>query len=148
MAVAGRPQGLLASSVAGWRARSTSRRPTRVRPDLGIPFLHYTANDNGGPIPGTEHGVGLHGPARRVATPTRWSGPPLGIEVCVNGRSCLVNTSGRPRLRARSYIVNLTQALGIGDNTYARRPVPLPATMDVDYVQGLEVAPLHNGARG
>ena len=24
-----------------------------VRPDLAIPFLHYTANDNGGPIPGT-----------------------------------------------------------------------------------------------
>ena len=33
-------------------------------PDLGIPFLHYTANDNGGPIPRHEHGMELRSSPR------------------------------------------------------------------------------------
>ena len=60
-----------------------------------------------------------------------WS--PSRIEVWVDGRSCLVNTSADPAFDKR-YIVNLTAALGITNNTYAGG-FPLPATMDVDYVR-------------
>ena len=103
-----------------------------VRPDLAIPFLHYTANDNGGPIPGTN--TAWDCTAWRGAWHTytlEWS--PSRLQVWVDGRSCLVNTSDDPAFDKR-YIVNLTAALGITNNTYAGG-FPLPATMDVDYVR-------------
>jgi beta-glucanase (GH16 family) len=59
---------------------------------------------------------------------------PSRIETFVNGRSCLVNTSGDPAFQKR-YIVNLTQAIGgaswnlLGDTT------PVPASTQVDYVR-------------
>ena len=103
-----------------------------VRPDLAIPFLHYTANDNGGPVPGTNTAWDCTAWRGDWHTYTlEWS--PSRIQVWVDGRSCLVNTSGDAAFDKR-YIVNLTAALGIGDNTYVGG-FALPATMDVDYVR-------------
>lgn len=103
-----------------------------VRPDLAIPFLHYTADDHGGPVPGTT--TAWDCTAARGAWHTytlEWS--PTRLEVWVDGRSCLVNTSDDPAFDKR-YVVNLTAALGVTNNTYAGG-FPLPATMDVDYVR-------------
>ena len=103
-----------------------------VRADLAIPFLHYTANDNGGSIPGTNTAWDCTAWRGEWHTYTlEWS--PSRIEVWVDGRSCLVNSSSDSAFHKR-YIVNLTAALGIADNAYVGG-FPLPATMDVDYVR-------------
>ena len=103
-----------------------------VRPDLAIPFLHYTANDNGGPVPGTNTAWTCAVTRGEWHTYTlEWS--PSRIQIWVDGRSCLVNTSGDDAFDKR-YVVNLTAALGVTNNTYTGA-FPLPATMDVDYVR-------------
>jgi len=101
-------------------------------PGLAIPFLHYGSADNGGPMPGLNtawdcattrgefHTYGLEWTADR-------------LEVFVDGRSCLVNTSGASSFRKR-FIVSFTQMLGTGANAYTDA-VPLPATMEVDYLK-------------
>jgi len=101
-------------------------------PDLAIPFLHYTANDNGGAIPGLNTSWSC--PAQRGVWNTytlEWT--PDRIEILVNGTSCLVNTSGDPAFD-KPYIVALTQLLGVGGNRLTA-DTPLPATMNVDYVR-------------
>jgi beta-glucanase (GH16 family) len=101
-------------------------------PDLAIPFLHYTANDNGGPVPGLNTAWNCVAKRGEFNTYTlEWTA--TRIEILVNGTSCLVNTSGDPAFNKR-YIIALTQALGIQDNAYDGR-APLPATMTVDYVR-------------
>jgi beta-glucanase (GH16 family) len=103
-----------------------------VYPDLGIPFLHYTANDNGGPIPGTNTAWNCLAPRGVFNTWTlEWSATELRISV--NGTTCLVNTSGDPAFQ-KPYIIALTQALGAAGNAYDGR-APLPATTSVDYVR-------------
>jgi beta-glucanase (GH16 family) len=58
---------------------------------------------------------------------------PSRIETFVNGRSCLVNTSGDPAFQKR-YIINLTQAIGGGSWNLLGDGTPVPASMQVDYV--------------
>lgn len=101
-------------------------------PDLAIPFLHYSWNNNGGPRPGLN--TAWDCPAKRGVFNTytlEWSAD--RIEIFVNGRSCLVNTSGDAAFR-RAYILALTQALGAKANRY-QPGTPVPATMTVDYVR-------------
>lgn len=99
-------------------------------PDVVIPFLHYSA-DSGGMQPGVNTNACA---AERGVWNTytlEWSASRL--EVFVNGRSCLVNTSGDPAFR-KPYIIDLTQGIGPESNM----PVdgtPIPATMQVDYVR-------------
>ncbi|HWJ11801.1 MAG TPA: glycoside hydrolase family 16 protein [Nocardioides sp.] len=102
-----------------------------AHPDLVIPFLHYSA-DSGGPVDGlntawscrTTRG-GWHTYA------LEWTADRL--EILVDGRSCLVNTSGASSFRKR-FIINLTQLLGAGVNAFDGT-APLPATMEVDWVK-------------
>jgi hypothetical protein len=57
------------------------------------------------------------------------------IEFFVNGKSCLVNTSGDAAFQ-KPYIINLTQ--GIGPEPMGNMPVtrtPIPASYKVDYVK-------------
>jgi beta-glucanase (GH16 family) len=101
-------------------------------PGLGIPFLHYTANDNGGPVPG------LNTSWDCLAERGEWNTYTLvwtatSMEALVNGERCLLNTSGNTAFM-KKYILNLTQALGTGANSYTGT-APLPATMDIDYVR-------------
>jgi len=102
-----------------------------VHPDLAIPFLHYSA-DSGGPVPGLNTAWNCR--TTRGAWHTyalEWTADRL--EVFVDGRSCLVNTSGAASFRKR-FIINLTQLLGTGTNLWTGA-VPLPATMEVDWVK-------------
>jgi beta-glucanase (GH16 family) len=101
-------------------------------PDLAIPFLHYTATDNGGPVPGTN--TARDCPAARGVWNTytlEWA--PDRLQIWVNGRSCLLNTSGDAAFQ-KPYILALTAALGVDANAYRGGPT-LPATMSVDYVR-------------
>jgi beta-glucanase (GH16 family) len=101
-------------------------------PDLAIPFLHYSWNDNGGPRPGLNTAWGCTATRGRFNTYTlEWT--PTRLRILVNGKTCLVNTSGDPAFQ-KPYIVSLTQMLGAATNAYDGR-APLPATMLVDYVR-------------
>jgi beta-glucanase (GH16 family) len=59
---------------------------------------------------------------------------PSRIETFVNGKSCLVNTSGDPAFQKR-YIINLTQAIGGASWNLLGATTPVPATTQVDYVR-------------
>jgi beta-glucanase (GH16 family) len=101
-------------------------------PNHAIPFLHYTYNDNGGPIPGTNTAwdcLAARGEWNTYAL--EWTANRL--EIFVNGRSCLVNTSGDPAFQRR-YIMALTQGLGVGTNGYTATTTT-PASLLVDYVR-------------
>ena len=102
-----------------------------VHPNLSIPFLHYSA-DAQGPQPGLNTAYDCTAARGTWNTYTlEWA--PGRIEIRVNGRSCLVNTSGDAAFQ-KPYIVAFTQALGVGDNAYDGR-APLPATLGVDYLR-------------
>jgi beta-glucanase (GH16 family) len=101
-------------------------------PHLAIPFLHYTYYDNGGPVPGLN--TAWDCPAERGVFNTytlTWSADRIQIDV--NGRTCLVNTSGDPAFQ-KPYIVALSALLGTGANALTDQ-TPLPATLQVDYVR-------------
>ena len=101
-------------------------------PDLAVPFLHYSWNDNGGPKPGVNTAWNCTASRGQWNTFTlEWTSSRL--EILVNGKTCLVNTSGDPAFQ-KPYIVSLTQMLGVITNQYDGR-APLPATMTVDYVR-------------
>jgi beta-glucanase (GH16 family) len=100
-------------------------------PDLAIPFLHYTLNDNGGPVPGLN--TAYCAAKRGVFNTYTLVWTPRILEISVNGRLCLRNTSGDVAFQ-KPYIVLFTQAMGHGTNAY-RGQTSLPATMQVDYVR-------------
>ena len=101
-------------------------------PNLAIPYLHYTANDNAGAVPGTNTAWTCS--AQRGVWNTYtvdWTA--TSITVGINGATCLVNTSADPAFQKR-YILAISQALGMGSNALTSATT-LPATTDVDYVR-------------
>jgi beta-glucanase (GH16 family) len=100
-------------------------------PNLSVPFLHYSA-DSQGSIPGTNTAWDCTAYRGDWNTYTlEWSA--VRLEIFVDGKSCLVNTSGDPAFQ-KPYIVAFTQALGLAGNEYDGR-APLPATMSIDYLR-------------
>lgn len=102
-----------------------------VYPTLSVPFLHYAA-DALGPQPGVNTAWTCTALRGQWNTYTLEWGPSR-IQILVNGKSCLVNTSADPAF-AKRYIVALTAALGQGANAMTAS-TPLPATVSVDYVR-------------
>jgi beta-glucanase (GH16 family) len=103
-----------------------------VHNTVAVSTLHYSA-DASGMLPGVNMNAC---PAKRGVWNTyrlEWS--PTKIEFFVNGRSCLVNTSGDVAFQ-KPYTLNLGQ--GIGPEDMGNLPVartPMPATLWVDYVR-------------
>lgn len=100
-------------------------------PKLSIPFLHYSA-DVYGNVVGTNTAwncTALRGVWNTYTL--EWSAAKL--EIKVNGKTCLVNTSADPAFQ-KPYIMTLSQMLGAAGNVYDGR-APSPATMSVDYVK-------------
>lgn len=100
--------------------------------NLAIPYLHYSATDNGGAVPGTNTAWTCS--AQRGVWNTYtvdWTA--TSITIGVNGTTCLVNTSADPAFQKR-YILAISQALGAGSNALTSATT-LPATTDVDYVR-------------
>ena len=99
--------------------------------DLAIPFLHYSA-DLDGPQPGINTAWDCTVNRGEWNTYTlEWA--PSRLEIFVNGKSCLVNTSGDPAFQ-KAYIIDLTQGIGPGGNVPVA-DTPMPATLQVDYVR-------------
>lgn len=99
-------------------------------PGSVVPFLHYSA-DASGFLAGVN--TNLCAANRGVWNTYTMEWSRSRIEIFVNGRSCLVNTSGDPAFQ-KAYIIDLTQSLGAALDA----PVagtPFPATMQVDYVR-------------
>lgn len=124
------------------RIRSTLRWPAAGEIDivetrsgshrLAVPFLHYSASDNGGHRPGVN--TAWHCKAARGVYNTyvlTWT--PTTLTIDVNGKTCLVNKSGDPAFK-KPYIVILSAALGRGRNAVAPNAA-LTATTSVDYVR-------------
>ena len=101
-------------------------------PDLAVPFLHYTKNDNGGPEPGLNTAWDCKAHRGRWHVYTLIWGPER-IEIRVDRKRCLLNKSG-DRAFKKKYIIALTAALGIHRNKVSS-DTPLPARMAVDYVK-------------
>ncbi|RNL61227.1 glycoside hydrolase family 16 protein [Nocardioides marmoriginsengisoli] len=99
-------------------------------PTLSIPFLHYSA-DAYGPLPGINTAWNCYAPRGQWNTyAMEWTAKK--VQIFVNGKSCLTNTSGDAAF-AKPYIMMLTQGLGAAGNVYDGR-APL-GTMNVDYVR-------------
>ena len=103
-----------------------------VHPDVSVAALHPTDEALNAKLGETVNPC----PARRgVWNRYAMEWGPDRIEFFVNGKLCLVNTSGDPAFQKR-YIINLTQ--GIGPEEMGNLPVPRtpsPATYKVDYVK-------------
>ncbi|WP_436702211.1 glycoside hydrolase family 16 protein [Nocardioides sp. BYT-33-1] len=102
-------------------------------PQLAIPFLHYTWNDNGGPVPGLNTAWNCLAPRGQWHTyALEWSAERLTISV--DGRTCLTNTAGAASFRKR-FIMSFSQLLsGTGVNTFLGG-ARTPTTLEVDYVK-------------
>ncbi len=99
-------------------------------PGLSIPFLHYSADALG-------NLVGVNTAWNCAAARGVWNVYTLEwtaskIQIFVNGKLCLTNTSGDTAFM-KPYIMALTQGLGAAGNVYDGR-APL-GTMSVDYVR-------------
>jgi beta-glucanase (GH16 family) len=103
-----------------------------IHPRSYVAALHYSA-DQLGLNDGVTSGVC---DARRGVWNTytlEWS--PQRLEFFVNGKSCLVNTSGDPAFQ-KPYIINFTEGIGPVDMGNMPTPrTPIPATYKVDYVK-------------
>jgi beta-glucanase (GH16 family) len=99
-------------------------------PTLSIPFLHYSS-DALGNLVGTNTAWNCLAPRGAWNTyAVEWA--PKKVQILVNGKVCLTNTSGNSAF-AKPYIMALTQGLGAAGNVYDGR-APL-GTMNVDYVK-------------
>lgn len=106
-----------------------------VHPDLSIPRLHYATEETWGAITTGEHANTAFDcmAARGEFNTYRLTWSASRIEIRVNGKLCLTNTSGDAAFRER-YIVSLTQAIGFGENALVD-DTSLPATMEIDRVR-------------
>jgi beta-glucanase (GH16 family) len=100
-------------------------------PSIAGSYLHYSA-DNQGMLFGVNAANCAANRGEWNTFTVEWSAS--RIETFVNGRSCLVNTSGDRAFRKR-YIINLTQAIGGADWNQPGADMPVPATTQVDYVK-------------
>ena len=109
--------------------RSTSRRPTPSGPTSACRSC-TTARE--GPKPGvnTAHDCKAKRGKWHIYT-LLWG--PERIEIKVDGKSCLINTSGHRAFKKR-YIVAFTAMNGLSGNRVTTK-TPLPSTMRVDWVR-------------
>ena len=99
-------------------------------PKLSVPFLHYSA-DTLGNLLGTNTAWNCSAPRGQWNTYVlEWTASK--VQIIVNGRTCLTNTSGNAAF-LKPYIMAFTQGLGSTGNVYDGR-APL-GTMNVDYVR-------------
>jgi len=98
-------------------------------PDLAVPFLHY---GSGGVQKGVNTAQDCEAKRGKWHVYTLIWGPEK-IEIKVDGKRCLLNTSG-DRAFKKKYIVCFTAMNGIGGNRVTSK-TPLPSTMRVDWVK-------------
>ncbi|CAM3404628.1 glycoside hydrolase family 16 protein [Nocardioides dubius] len=102
-------------------------------PDLAIPYLHYDANPRSvtsGPNQTTAYNCRS---TRGSYHTYRLEWTAAKIQIFVDDKLCLTNTSADPAFR-QNFMVAFTQALGSVDNAPVAT-TPYPATMSVDWIR-------------
>ena len=106
-------------------------------PDRVIPYVHYAS---GRPDPTVTNGrCRVNGPDRFHTYTAEWT--PDAITIAFDGQVCMTTRWDQPGPQRkpapfdRPFHLNLTQALGIGQNAFDPKRTPLPATMQVDHVR-------------
>jgi beta-glucanase (GH16 family) len=108
-------------------------------PTLDIPYIHYDyASSNGAtntnvvtnycPIPPTQYN----------SYAVTWS--PGSFTITINGTPCVTDDYAASNVAApapfdQPFFIALTQALGVGTNSFNPATTPLPATTSIDYVR-------------
>lgn len=104
-------------------------------PDRAVPYLHYPGSDLD-PLR-TNTSCFIADVSRFHTYTVEWSAD--HVEIIYDGRTCLRNEwndATRPRQNFdQPFILILTQALGIGTNTFIPGLTPLPAATIVDHVK-------------
>jgi beta-glucanase (GH16 family) len=108
-------------------------------PSLAIPTIHYNPSGGPGADPdATTTKCQVANPARFNTYGVIWT--PSSMIILVDGQTCLVDDwvpaspETKPEPFNLPFFVNLTQALGVGDNSPSGS-TPLPATMQIDWVR-------------
>ena len=106
-------------------------------PDRVIPYVHYAATVYDPTVTNTQCFVDRPDEFHDYAV--EWT--PAVITITIDGETC-VSTRWekaapleKPAPFDRPFHLNLTQALGIGQNAFVAGTTPLPATMQVDHVR-------------
>lgn len=106
-------------------------------PDRAIPYLHYTQTSPDATV--TNNRCKVKDVSEFHIYAAVWTRK--SITITYDGKTCLVHTwNPAPPLTSpapfdQPFLVALTQALGITDNTFNPQKTPLPATTQVDYVR-------------
>ena len=105
-------------------------------PDRAIPYIHYKP---AAPDPNvTNNHCLLSNPSDFHTYVAEWT--PTSIKIIYDGQTCLVDDWSpappltKPQPFDQPFFVALTQALGVGNNSFGPGITPLPATTEVDYV--------------
>jgi beta-glucanase (GH16 family) len=105
-------------------------------PDRAIPYIHYNAAQ---PDPNVTNNNCLIGnPSDFHTYATEWT--PTSIKIIYDGKTCLEDSWNpappltKPQPFDQPFMIALTQALGVGTNSFVPGITPLPATTQVDYV--------------
>lgn len=106
-------------------------------PTLAIPTIHYNAVDGTDPN-ATTNSCHVTDPSVFNTYGVEWT--PDSMTILIDGRTCMVD-DWSPAAPERSpapfnlpFFLNLTQAIGVGDNEVSSR-TPFPATLRVDWVR-------------
>jgi beta-glucanase (GH16 family) len=98
-------------------------------PNLAIPFLHYntpTVTQGSDTAYNCIANRGQYNTYTMVWEPNR-------IQIDINGKPCVINTSGDPSFQ-KPYFITMSVLLGVGPNKL-QAGTPLPATTNVDYIR-------------
>jgi hypothetical protein len=98
-------------------------------PDLSVPYLHYK-KELGDFGPHTEQACKAKRGKWHIYT-LLWG--PERLEIKIDGKTCMVNTSGNHAFKKR-YILCLSALNGVAGNRVTSK-TPLPSTMRVDWVR-------------
>lgn len=107
-------------------------------PDRAIPYVHYNPLLLVDPL-ATNTLCFISNPDAFHTYALEWT--PTTLTFSYDGQICLVDTWApalplqRPQPFNQPFFVALTQALGVGTNTFDPNTTPLPATTEVDYVR-------------
>jgi beta-glucanase (GH16 family) len=105
-------------------------------PDRVIPYVHYASSGKDPSV--TNRQCLVQRPDRFHTYAAQWTRDAITItfdgKVCVSTRWSQAAPLQKPAPFDHPFYVNLTQALGIGNNAFDPRTTPLPAAMQVDHV--------------
>ena len=106
-------------------------------PDRAIPYIHYNAATYDANV--TNDYCMISDISQFHTYAVEWT--PTAITIIYDGRTCLIDRwnpawpLAKPQPFDQPFLLVLTQALGIGSNSFDAATTPLPATTQIDYAR-------------